>query len=86
LKYNVSPLTCGRCVRRITGALQAIDSAARVDVDLAAGTVEAEGFFDVGTVVATLAANGYEAAPAVSSEPTNTDSPAGAGCCGTCHA
>lgn len=86
LKYNVSPLTCGRCVRRITEALQAIDSAARVEVDLAAGTVEAEGVFDVATVVATLAANGYEASPAVSSEPAYTDTPAGAGCCGTCHA
>lgn len=85
LKYNVSPLTCGRCVRRITEALQAIDSAARVEVDLAAGTVEAEGFFDVATVVATLAANGYEASPASSAGAADIE-PAGAGCCGTCHA
>jgi copper chaperone len=86
LKYHVNPLTCGSCVRRITEALQAIDSGARVEVDLAAGTVVAEGFFNDATVIATLAAIGYEASPASSAEPANTDSPAGAGCCGTCHA
>ena len=86
MKYNVSPLTCGRCVRRITEALQAIDSGARVDVDLAAGTVEAEGILDVATVVTTLAAIGYEASPATPVEAADIARPANAGCCGTCHA
>jgi copper chaperone len=81
MKYHVSPLTCGRCIRSITEALQAVDSGARVQVDLAAGTVEADGAFDATTVVATLAAIGYQASPAAAT--------AGAGsgpCCGTCHA
>ncbi|HEU0153699.1 MAG TPA: heavy-metal-associated domain-containing protein [Arenimonas sp.] len=86
MKYNVSPLTCGRCVGRITEALLAIDSAARVGVDLAAGTVEAEGYFDVANVVTTLAAIGYAASPAISAASADIDSTAGAGCCGTCHA
>lgn len=81
MKYSVSPLTCGRCVRRITEALQSVDSGARVQVDLAAGTVEADGAFDATTVVATLAAVGYQAIPAAAT----ADSGAGS-CCGTCHA
>jgi copper chaperone len=80
MKYHVTPLTCGRCVRSITAALQAIDSGARVEVDLAAGTVDAEGLFDEATVVSALAAIGYEASP---SKPVDT---AGASCCGSCHA
>ncbi|PZO10870.1 MAG: hypothetical protein DCF27_00445 [Lysobacteraceae bacterium] len=82
MKYSVSPLTWGRCVGRITEALQSIDSGARVHVDLAAGTVHADGFFDAGVVASTLAKIGYHAVPA-------TESPAVAspdGCCGTCHA
>ena len=79
MKYSVSPLTCGRCVRRITDALQAVDSGARVQVDLAAGTVEADGAFDATTVVATLAGIGYQAIPAAAAEK-------GGSCCGTCHA
>ncbi len=77
--YNVSPLTCGRCVRTITDALQAIDPAARVHVDLAAGTVDVDGALDADTVVAALAVHGYEAKTAADIDPT-------AGCCGSCHA
>lgn len=79
MKFNVSPLTCGRCVRSITDALHGVDPAARVHVDLAAGTVEAEGAFDAATVVSTLAGIGYEAAPASGAK-------GGGGCCGSCHA
>ena len=75
--YNVSPLTCGRCVRTITDALKAIDPAAEVHVDLANGTVEADGDFDADTVSTTLAAHGYVASPAAkASAPGN--------CCGSC--
>lgn len=74
--YNVSPLTCGSCVRTITNALHAIDPAARVHVDLAAGTVGVEGVLDTDTVIAALAVHGYDAKSAG----------AVASCCGTCHA
>lgn len=78
--YNVSPLTCGRCVRTITDALQAVDPAAKVHVDLAAGTVEVDGVLDSDTVIATLSLHGYDARTA------GDIAPAAAGCCGTCHA
>lgn len=79
MKYDVHPLTCGRCVRSITEALQGLDPSARVHVDLAAGTVDAEGNFDAAGVVSTLAAIGYHATPAAAAPRS------GGGCCGTCH-
>jgi copper chaperone len=82
MKYSVSPLTCGSCVGRITEALQSIDSGARIHVDMAAGTVDVDGFFDVGVVVSTLAKIGYEAVPATDDSTVASQD----GCCGTCHA
>lgn len=85
MKYTVSPLTCGACVRSITQALLAVDPSATVQVDLDAGTLEAEGRFDPDTVISALAAIGYEARPA--SAPAGIDAAAGTnagGCCGSC--
>ena len=81
MKFHVNPLTCNSCVRSITQALQAVDSGARVDVDLEAGTVDVEGAFDATAVVATLAAIGYQAMPATAGARAG-----GGSCCGTCHA
>ena len=82
MKYNVSPLTCGQCTATITNALRRIDSGAKVEVDLAAGTVVAQGAFDIETVVATLAQHGYDAVVANEATAKSADST----CCGTCHA
>ena len=79
MKYTVSPLTCGRCVRRITDALLALDPAATIRADLAAGTVDADGAFDATSVVPALAAIGYAARP--TGTPEAPASPGG--CCGT---
>jgi len=81
MKYSVSPLTCGSCVGRINEALHSIDSGARIHVDMTAGTVDVEGFFDTGVVASTLARIGYHAVPAT--EAAVVASPDG--CCGTCH-
>lgn len=80
MKFHVTPLTCGRCVRSITEAFQAVDTGARVEVDLEAGTVDVEGTFDETTAVATLAAIGYQATPATAAATSG-----GGSCCGTCH-
>jgi copper chaperone len=85
MKYTVSPLTCGRCVAAITGALQALDPASLVHVDLHAGTVDAEGDFDPGKVAATLADIGYTAVPVLVTGRAAEAASAGK-CCGTCHA
>lgn len=81
MKFHVNPLTCGRCASRITSALQAVDSDARVDVDLQAGTVDVDGGLDATAVVTTLAAVGYQAVPATAGAPAS-----GGSCCGTCRA
>ena len=36
-RFQVSGMTCGHCVRAVTQAIEALDPAARVNVDLAAG-------------------------------------------------
>lgn len=37
--FNVPGMTCGHCARSITNAVQGIDPAAQVDIDLAAKSV-----------------------------------------------
>jgi copper chaperone len=39
LRYKVSKMSCGHCVRAVTEAVHGVDAAARVDVDLKAGEV-----------------------------------------------
>ncbi|MFH1600279.1 MAG: heavy-metal-associated domain-containing protein [Pseudomonadota bacterium] len=83
MKFNVSPLTCGRCVITITQALLAVEPDARVTVNLAAGTVDFDGALDAAAVAATLAPHGYSAVPAdgpATPEPASADH-----CCGSCH-
>lgn len=84
MKYTVSPLTCGACVRSITQALLAVDPSATVQVDLDAGTLEAEGRFDPDTVISTLAAIGYEAIPAEAGAGSEIADGA-VSCCGSCR-
>jgi copper chaperone len=53
---------CGHCIRAITRAVQALDPAARVHVDLAAGTVDVES--DAATppqILEAIGAEGYAA-------------------------
>jgi copper chaperone len=47
MKLNVEGITCAHCVRRITRAIQALQPASRVGVDLDAGTVSIDGEVDV---------------------------------------
>lgn len=59
LRFNVDGMSCGHCARAVTEAIQAIDPAAEVRVDLAAGTVEARTDADVQAVSRALDAAGY---------------------------
>jgi copper chaperone len=40
--FDVKGISCGHCVRAVTGAIHEIDPAARVQVDLESGTVEVD--------------------------------------------
>ena len=80
MKFLVSPLTCPRCTRAITTALQQLDPAADVEVDLAAGTVATRGGFDAVQAMTVMADAGYRATLIDDVPPA-----ARAGtCCGTC--
>ncbi|MBH3340198.1 heavy-metal-associated domain-containing protein [Pseudomonas mendocina] len=63
-QFKVSGISCGHCVRAVTQAIQALDQAARVEVDLAAGLVRVEGNLDVAQIQAAIREEGYEVVPA----------------------
>ncbi len=58
-RFQVSGMTCGHCVRAVTQAIEALDPAARVNVDLAAGIVTAESVLPPERVAEAIRAEGY---------------------------
>jgi copper chaperone len=64
MRFDVQGMHCGHCVRAITRAVQALDPAARVEIDLPAGKVEVASTLDPATVAAAIAAEGYTATAA----------------------
>ena len=59
--FNVQGMSCGHCVKAITQALQAIDPAASVRVDLAAKEVGVESALTTEQVIAAITEEGYDA-------------------------
>jgi copper chaperone len=60
IDLKVQGMTCGHCVQAVTRAIQARDPKARVQVDLAAGTLRAETSLPREAVVAAaVTAEGY---------------------------
>jgi copper chaperone len=57
---NVEKMSCNHCVRAVTKAVQALDAQAKVDVDLAAGTVRIAGQVDAEAAARAIRAEGYE--------------------------
>ena len=76
MQLIVEGMTCDHCVRSITKAIQAIDSKARVDVDLAKGTVAIEGNVDAAQATAAIEDEGYRVTTVAEST----------ACCGRCSA
>ncbi len=64
LKMNVPDMTCGHCAGVVTKAVQSVDAAARIDIDLKAQTVSVETSADASKVAQALDAAG-DAAQAV---------------------
>lgn len=58
---NVENMSCQHCVNTVTRALQALDPAAQVRVNLAKGEVEASGSFSADAAIAALAEEDYPA-------------------------
>lgn len=59
--FKVDGMTCEHCVKAITGAVQAIDASAQVQVDLAAGEVRVQTSHPVDQVLETIINAGYKA-------------------------
>jgi len=57
--FNVQGMSCGHCVKAITQALQAMDPAASVRVDLAAKEVGVESTLTNDQVIAAISEEGY---------------------------
>lgn len=60
-QFKVSGMSCGHCVRAITQAIQMLDQAAKVEVDLAAGLVRVEGSLNAEQIQAAIREEGYQA-------------------------
>ncbi|BAN50774.1 heavy-metal-associated domain-containing protein [Metapseudomonas resinovorans] len=59
--FKVQGMSCGHCVRAITQAVQALDQAAEVQVDLAAGEVRVASRLAEEQVLTAIRDEGYPA-------------------------
>ena len=60
-QFKVEGMTCQHCVRNVTEAVEDLDPAAKVSIDLAAGTVDVETSTARETVRQAIADAGYAA-------------------------
>jgi len=58
--FNVQGMSCGHCVKAITQAVQALDPAASVRVDLAAREVGVESTLNEDQVITAIREEGYD--------------------------
>ena len=59
VELTVAGMSCGHCVRAVTGAIQALDPSARVEVTLETGTIRAETTLSRDQVAAAVAEEGF---------------------------
>ncbi|OWJ96910.1 copper resistance protein CopZ [Pseudomonas sp. A46] len=62
--FKVQGMSCGHCVRAVTQAVQALDPAAEVQVDLASGEVRVSSRLADAQVLEAIREEGYAAEPA----------------------
>lgn len=60
--FTVTGMTCGHCVRAVTGAIVGRDAHAAVRIDLATGRVEVESGLPRATLAAAITEEGYDIA------------------------
>lgn len=59
MQLQVQGMTCAHCARSVTRAVQAVDPAASVDVDLASGEVTISGQIARDAAIRAIEAEGY---------------------------
>lgn len=57
--FKVTGMTCAHCERAVIQAIQALDSSARVQVDLAEGRVQVDSTLDEQAIRDAIAEEGY---------------------------
>lgn len=62
-EFKVQDMTCGKCVKRITDAVTAVDPNAEVDCDLESKTVSIESAGSAEALRSSLIAAGYTPEP-----------------------
>ena len=60
LELRVEGMTCGHCVQSVTKAVQSIDPAAKVEIDLKAQRVSVDSIAEHAAVTTAIEAAGYE--------------------------
>jgi copper chaperone len=63
IELKLPTMTCGHCVRTVTQSVQAVDAAARIEVDLATQRVRIESQHPRQAFAAALVAEGYAPDP-----------------------
>lgn len=63
-KFQVKGMSCGHCVRAVTQAVQALEAAAEVQVDLPRGEVQVVSGLPAERLMEAIREEGYEVAPA----------------------
>jgi copper chaperone len=58
--FKVQGMTCGHCVRAVTGALQGVDPQARVEVDLPAKEVRVDSQAEAQALIEAIREEGYQ--------------------------
>jgi copper chaperone len=59
--FKVEKMICNHCIRAITDAIQTLDAQARVEADLAKGTVRVTGEVKAEDAVSAMQSEGYPA-------------------------
>lgn len=77
MQLQVRGMTCAHCVRNVTRAVQAVDPAASVDVDLASGEVTISGQIARDAAISAIEAEGFtvEASPDVAPDAASARAP-----------
>lgn len=87
MKLVVEGMTCGHCVLTITSAIQKLDPAASVDIDVSAGEVRIRSnSVAAGTASQAIQDAGYAVVGLLDQDEGGNSSPASSNCCGSCHA
>ncbi|MBW0151328.1 MAG: heavy-metal-associated domain-containing protein [Pseudomonadota bacterium] len=80
LRYHVNDLSCGHCVQAVTAAINALDPAAEVAIDLPSKRVDVRSDREPSAVAGAISKAGYT--PALYPQDAAAPTSSGSCCCG----